>query len=283
MPSNPTDLRPASVQAAFEVFAGKPDTGTHATSMFAYVEKLDSALSKGVPVAFAVDRDLNHGGGEFSSEFNGVIRDHLGNWQNADVPLYARPLFEGQKPVAYGVFNKHGDFQFSCVSKADAEKEADWEGDSVHPLFVAPLQAPPAVSEKDFQFLAELVSAMDWGAFGNEEKAWAAKLRGDEVLSSIRASVAGDGRDEAGWRSIVSAPRDGTMVDLFHDGRRLTNFRWAKPKTYWCREDQYVKPYDGEPRWIDDDVEVVLECLPDDPSYWMPVPAPPRSADVPPA
>lgn len=268
------EFRPESVQAAFEVFAGKPETGPHAASMFAYIEKLEAALSTGAPVAFVIDHDLNHGGGAFSTEFNGVIRDHLGNWQNADVALYTRPLFEGQKPVAYGVFNKHGDFQFSCVSKADAE-EASWDGDSVHPLYVAPPQGSPAMSEKDFQFLSEVLATMDWSPFGNEEEAWAAKLQGDEVLSRIRASVAGSGQAEAGWRSIGTAPRDGSAVDLFHDGERLTNFRWARPKTYWCREDQYVKPYDGEPRWIDSDVEVILEDLPDDPSHWMPLPAPP--------
>jgi len=36
--------RPASVQAAFEVFAGRPDTGPHATAMFRYIEQLEAAL-----------------------------------------------------------------------------------------------------------------------------------------------------------------------------------------------------------------------------------------------
>jgi hypothetical protein len=48
--SNAMVERPASVQAAFEVFEGKPDTGPHATALFRYVEELERALSSLAPV-----------------------------------------------------------------------------------------------------------------------------------------------------------------------------------------------------------------------------------------
>jgi hypothetical protein len=48
--SNAMVKRPASVQAAFEVFEGKPDTGPHATALFRYVEELERILSSLAPV-----------------------------------------------------------------------------------------------------------------------------------------------------------------------------------------------------------------------------------------
>lgn len=61
--------------------------------LHAFADAAVGALSTDAePVAFAVKHDLENGGGAFCSELNGVVQDHLGHWQNADVPLYPEPV-----------------------------------------------------------------------------------------------------------------------------------------------------------------------------------------------
>lgn len=66
-----------------------------------------------------------------------------------------------------------------------------------------------------------------------------------------------------GWQSIRSAPRDGTVIDLWCDDERLTNCFW-KDYPYWKWWQQYAEspgnnfPVDGKA------------------DYWMPLPKPPE-------
>ena len=73
------------------------------------------------------------------------------------------------------------------------------------------------------------------------------------------------------WQPIETAPKDGTVVDLWNiKGHRLTDIRWV------------VEPRDGvaHPNCIMDGWKrpsyVPWECLtPDQFTHWMPLPQPP--------
>lgn len=64
---------------------------------------------------------------------------------------------------------------------------------------VAIYTAPPvpSVAVKDIEFLAEVIDNMDWSAFGNEEKAWAAKVKGEAMLARIRSALSAQVQDVA--------------------------------------------------------------------------------------
>jgi hypothetical protein len=66
------------------------------------------------------------------------------------------------------------------------------------------------------------------------------------------------------WRPIESAPKDGTPVDLWVDGRRWTNMEWNS--TSPCNPYGAWKPEGAS--W-----EEELSCL--NPTHWMPLPEPP--------
>lgn len=73
-----SEKRPASVQAAFEVFAGKPDTGPHASAMFAYIEKLEAALSAAEPAGEPLELPYKNWRGEISTRKIQPIRIEFG-------------------------------------------------------------------------------------------------------------------------------------------------------------------------------------------------------------
>lgn len=81
------------------------------------------------------------------------------------------------------------------------------------------------------------------------------------------------------WQKIETAPKDGTVIDLwtkrhFETGiaGRMTNCRWHKP--LW---DRRLGPFqdDVPPNhrcWCDGGLNAVA-----DPTHWMPLPKPPES------
>ncbi len=62
----------------------------------------------------------------------------------------------------------------------------------------------------------------------------------------------------SGWRGIESAPKDGTRIDLWVAGRRITDSRWAR------NDADSTVPF-GEPRWQG------FYGL-QEPTHWMPLP-----------
>ncbi len=65
------------------------------------------------------------------------------------------------------------------------------------------------------------------------------------------------------WQPIETAPRDGTLVDLWRDCERLCDFYWGEGGRHsWCRKEGYP---------------VKLRILAEQPTHWMPRPAPPVS------
>jgi hypothetical protein len=71
---------------------------------------------------------------------------------------------------------------------------------------------------------------------------------------------------KTGWRTIESAPRDGTRVDLWdRSGHRWTDAHWGVH--YW----RHGMPA-GEPSWG----RGTIDGPAPDPTHWMPLPAPPE-------
>jgi Lar family restriction alleviation protein len=68
------------------------------------------------------------------------------------------------------------------------------------------------------------------------------------------------------WQPIEKVPKDGTVVDLWAGGMRLTSCVWNSLQKCWLEG------------WIDDEgehcpVAVLSDCHP---THWMPIPDPPK-------
>ena len=62
------------------------------------------------------------------------------------------------------------------------------------------------------------------------------------------------------WQPIETAPKDGTVIDLWADGQRLPNCKWRYGG--WSQE------YAEHPSAHFD--------IYDEPTHWMPLPEPPK-------
>lgn len=70
------------------------------------------------------------------------------------------------------------------------------------------------------------------------------------------------------WKPIESAPKDGTVIDVWGHGRRFANVRW----THWLEpewqiwEIEHTYAADGSAHWDHPHIT---------PTHWMPQPPPP--------
>lgn len=92
----------------------------------------------------------------------------------------------------------------------------------------------------------------------------------DAALRAIRAALA---QRESGWRSMESAPRDGTKIDLWtfwppsendppKGGRRIADAIWHESVRDWYAGNFYLHQYAAKPVA----------------THWQPLPTPPASA-----
>lgn len=74
----------------------------------------------------------------------------------------------------------------------------------------------------------------------------------------------------SGWQPIETAPKDGTLIDLWVDGTRLPDCRWYAECAEW----------EQEPHWAQKYAETGPDCgfpVSGAPTHWMPQPEPPTS------
>jgi hypothetical protein len=75
--------------------------------------------------------------------------------------------------------------------------------------------------------------------------------------------------EELGWKTIDSAPQDGTVVDLLVDGERYTNMFWGIPKKVWDCDNHEETDYNGDGCWLEypydtvDSIDMEIE-----PTHW---------------
>lgn len=81
-----------------------------------------------------------------------------------------------------------------------------------------------------------------------------------EASEKLRVLLSASDDVPDGWRTMESAPRDGTPVDLWRDGERLTNYRRVK----LAPDNVFYEP-----------VESGYSCV-RDAEYWRTLPEPPN-------
>lgn len=123
------------------------------------------------------------------------------------------------------------------------------------------------------------------GACGNAESKYRvcqAHTFADDAAAAIRALLPAI---EGEWFPIETAPRDGTMLDLWIDDGRHTNVYWGRPQHTCGEAGSYCDccpSYDG---WVCADLNAYLtgaegySC--NDPTHWRPLPSPPRGTALP--
>lgn len=67
------------------------------------------------------------------------------------------------------------------------------------------------------------------------------------------------------WRDIASVPKDGSTLDLWINGYRVTNCQWDQTKDEWTQG------------WLNDEGKYQsLAVMWAPPAYWMPIPESPE-------
>lgn len=84
---------------------------------------------------------------------------------------------------------------------------------------------------------------------------------------------------EEGWQDIETAPKDGTVIDLWVDsGCRITDAYWGEPEVDRNFRDDEEDGWDAAPGWLKN-VGFSTYCLGEDEraTHWMPLPPPPKA------
>ena len=82
------------------------------------------------------------------------------------------------------------------------------------------------------------------------------------------------------WQPIETAPRDGTVIDLWAEGFRFADCMWGKPE-HCCGEAGWhcdSEWHGQEPGWVVTADNAFL-WTDYEPPHWMPLPAPPAAKD----
>jgi len=97
-----------------------------------------------------------------------------------------------------------------------------------------------------------------------------------EKTSGIpEADVSAEGASKQKWLPIESAPKDGTIIDLWANGNRRTDCYWGKPDHSCGEAGSYCDSdwHSDEPGWVDGCFGEFLHVQ--DATHWMPLPAAP--------
>ena len=132
-----------------------------------------------------------------------------------------------------------------------------------------------------FDYAANMDAAIDAAAAGNGQ---VEGYKSDEKAVAASAAPASLGEVPQGWRSIESAPKDGTVLVLCR-GERVTPGNWHEwsetASEYHSTTGEYLgqSEQDGGANWNSWDGGFTDE---EPPTYWMPLPASPIPESVPP-
>lgn len=79
------------------------------------------------------------------------------------------------------------------------------------------------------------------------------------------------------WLPIETAPRDGTVIDLWVNGERFADCKWGFPEHCCGEAGQYCdSEWHGQSEgWVVTHLNEFL-WTDDDPTHWMPLPTPPE-------
>ncbi len=90
----------------------------------------------------------------------------------------------------------------------------------------------------------------EWFSAGEPQPGWCAHI--DE--------------QRGGWRDIATAPKDGTIIDLWSGDKRYADYGWNAAHDAWVRTERM---------WRGSHTVNARRFLTDPASHWMPLPAPP--------
>lgn len=122
---------------------------------------------------------------------------------------------------------------------------------------------------------AAIANALVWEVEGDVR---AGELTHEEQTKAAQAAVAAieaRGMLSQGWRDIESAPRDGTVIDLWANGVRYCDCFWH-PDDARVGQNYIVGAGDGELDWYT--YQDGGYWLGVNPTHWQPLPAPPVAA-----
>lgn len=117
-------------------------------------------------------------------------------------------------------------------------------------------------------------TASDGNVFAIHETSKAERTATDAFRDDIRFLIDALS-NEAGWRSMVSAPKDGSHIDVWVGGefpKRITDVSWRAPSDseWWVHGGDTIETPD--PTWHDCFGPLGAE---EAPTHWMPLPAAP--------
>lgn len=77
------------------------------------------------------------------------------------------------------------------------------------------------------------------------------------------------------WQPIATAPKDGTVIDIWANGWRRTDCHWGKPDHSCGEAGEYCDSdwHTAEPDWVDSLFGEFLHVK--NPTHWMHLPKPP--------
>ncbi|KAB2680367.1 hypothetical protein [Brucella pseudintermedia] len=153
---------------------------------------------------------------------------------------------------------------FETADAAKAAAQADFEARILSAL------EPSAARELALDVEFATIRAMIYCYEGDSAQAFEAQKALAKIEDAIRTLLSPDHADAGkvegdGWRPIESAPKDGTVIDLWSDEYgRLTDCYWGAPMAYEGGETGWVHAHSNE--WAESPDEFV---------HWRPLPLPP--------
>jgi hypothetical protein len=74
------------------------------------------------------------------------------------------------------------------------------------------------------------------------------------------------------WLPIETAPRDGTTIDVWAEGERVSNVWWGDPQRCWTKDAEPTRGWCVQEAHWDEFHDHEVDPAP---THWMPLPSPP--------